>query len=396
MAGRIENDSRKSGSSTLIGRRRRRAAFALGLLACLALSAGAFSGAGSTGSEGSVSGTLVLAAQPSRGLGPNTLAGQRTIVGFGGTAIPRTLRKGVKNGRIGGVILFSDNLPSRSAARSLTARLQKLKRPKALRRYPLLVMTDQEGGLVKRLSGSPTVSAAEMGRRGPAFSRRQGRLTGRNLKNAGINVNFAPVVDVARPGGNIASTDRGFGSTVASVVRSALPFATAMEAAGTAATAKHFPGLGSVRLNTDDAVQRISLSKAALRKVDEAAYRPFVRAGIDMIMVGTAIYPAFGGKPAAFEKKIVTGELRRRLGYRGVTVTDALGTVAARAFGGPRRLSPAAARAGTDLMLFTDLRGALDGQDSLSDRLRSGKLEPTTFRRSVNRILRLRARLARR
>ncbi len=395
MADPIEKDTKGTGDGALIRGRRRRAAFTLGLLACLALGAGAFSGAGSNGSRGSVPAALVSAAQPSRGLGPNTLAGQRTVVGFGGTSIPRTLRKGVKNGRIGGVILFSDNLPSRSAARSLTARLQKLKRPKALRRYPLLVMTDQEGGLVKRLSGAPTVSAAEMGRRGPAFSRKQGRLTGRNLGNVGINVNFAPVVDVARPGGNIAATDRGFGSSVASVVRSALPFATAMEAAGTAATAKHFPGLGSVRLNTDDAVQRIGLSKAALRRVDQAAYRPLIRAGIDLVMVGTAIYPAFGRKPAAFEKKIVTGELRRRLGYRGVTVTDALGTVAARAFGGPRRLSPAAARAGMDLMLFTDLRGALDGQDSMSDRLGSGKLDPSAFRRSVDRILRLRARLAR-
>lgn len=384
------------GEESLIRRRRHRAAAGVGLLACLALTAGVLSGAGSGAGSDPGPASAVSATPPSRGLGPNTLAGQRTVVGFGGTSIPRKVRKGIANGRIGGVILFADNLPTRSAARSLTSRLRKLKRPKPMRRYPPLIMTDQEGGLVKRLSGAPTASAAEMGRRGPAFSRRQGRLTGRNLKNAGINVNLAPVVDVARPGGNIAATDRGFGSTVKTVVRSALPFSTAMEAAGVAATAKHFPGLGSVRLNTDDAVQRVGLSKSALRKVDEAAYRPFVRAGIDMVMVGTAIYPAFGDRPAAFEKKIVTGELRRRLGFRGVTVTDALGTVAALSFGGPRKLTPVAARAGMDLMLFTDFRAALEGQDSMSDRLRSGKLEPVAFRRSVDRILRLRARLARR
>jgi beta-N-acetylhexosaminidase len=354
------------------------------------------SGAGSGAGNRPEAGAVTVNSSPSRGLGPNTLAGQRTVVGFPGTSIPRAVRKGVANGRIGGVILFSDNLPDRRAARSLTRRLQALRRPKPLRRHPLLIMTDQEGGLVKRLSGAPSTSAAEMGRRGPAFSRKQGRLTGRNLRNAGINVNFAPVVDVARPGGNIAATGRGFGSTVNAVVRSALPFATAMEAAGAAATAKHFPGLGSVSLNTDDAVQKVRLSKAALRKVDEAAYRPFVSRGIDMVMVGTAIYPAFGGRPAAFEKKIVTGELRRRLGYRGVTVTDALGTVAARAFGGPRKLTPSAARAGMDLMLFTDVADALKGQDSIADRLRSGRLDRASFRASVDRILRLRARLARR
>lgn len=392
--------------------RRRRAALGTGLIACLALAAGLLSGAGASPggspggdpdgdpdgerSRGSTSAGVPLAAQPSAGLGANTLAGQRTVVGFPGTSIPRAVRRGIGNGRIGGVILFEDNIPSRAAVQGLTRRLQGIRRPNGLRSYPFLIMTDQEGGLVKRLSGAPTASAAEMGRRGPAFARRQGRLTGRNLRNVGINVNLAPVIDVARPGGNIAATDRGFGSTVRGVVRTAIPFATALEANGAAATAKHFPGLGSVRLNTDDAVQRVRLSRAALRKADEATYRPFIRSGGDMVMVGTAIYPAFSGKPAAFEKRIVTGELRRRLGFRGVTITDALDTVAARAFGAPRELTPAAARAGMDLMLFTDYGDALKGQDSMADRIRSEKLDPAAFQRSVNRILRLRARLARR
>jgi beta-N-acetylhexosaminidase len=166
-----------------------------------------------------------------------------------------------------------------------------------------------------------------------------------------------------------------------------------MRAGGAAATAKHFPGLGAVRLNTDDAVQRINLSRGALRKVDEAVYPSFIRAGGQLVMVGTAIYPAFGRNPAAFNRRIVTGELRRRLGFRGVTITDALGTVAARAYGGPRKLTPAAARAGMDLMLFSDIAEALDGQDSMTDRLRSGRLGRAAFRASVDRILRLRASL---
>jgi beta-N-acetylhexosaminidase len=384
--------------------RRLRAAVATGLVACLALSAGLLSGAGSSSGDspdggrpaGFAAAGTSFERRPSTGLGPAVLAGQRTIVGFVGTSIPRAVKRGIRQGRIGGVILFEDNIPSRSVVRSMTRRLQGIRRPRRLRQYPLFIMTDQEGGLVKRLSGAPNASAAEIGRRGPAFARRQGRLTGRNLRNVGINVNLAPVLDVARPGGNIAATDRGFGSTVRGVVRTAIPFATAMERNGVAATAKHFPGLGYVRLNTDDAVQRIRLSKAALRKVDEATYPTFIRSGGDMVMVGTAIYPAFSGKPAAFEKRIVTGELRNRLGFRGVTITDALGTVAARAFGGPRRLTPTAARAGMDLMLFTDSRDALRGQDSMADRVRSGKLDRAAFRRSVDRVLRLRARLARR
>ena len=170
----------------------------------------------------------------------------------------------------------------------------------------------------------------------------------------GVNVDLAPVLDVALPGGTIAETDRGFGSTAAEVAATAVPFAAALQGGGVAATGKHFPGLGSARLNTDDAVQRIGLSKSTLREVDEAPYRRFVETGGDMVMLSTAIYPALSASPAAFSRTIATGELRERLGFKGVSITDALDTVAVRAFGGPAEVAIAAARAGTDLLLYTD------------------------------------------
>lgn len=335
------------------------------------------------------------AVSPSEGLSPGQLAGQRMVAGFEGSSLPGRLRKAIRQGRIGGVILFADNLPSRRAAGRLTRLIQAIPRPRPLRRFPLLVMTDQEGGLVKRLQGAPRASAAEMGRRGPAYSRRQGILTGRNLRNVGINMDLAPVLDVARPGGDIFATDRAFGTTVVRVERTAVPFAVGIESVGVASTAKHFPGLGKIRVNTDFAVQRVDSSRAALRRVDEAPYRPFAEAGGDAVMVGTAIYPAFGGRPAAFNARIVKGELRGRIGFRGVTITDALGTVAATAFGGPKKTSLAAARAGMDLLLFGDTEFPLRGQDALRDRLVAGRLDREAFRESVDRILELRKRLGR-
>lgn len=331
----------------------------------------------------------------SEGLSPGQLAGQRMVAGFEGRSLPGRLRKAIRQGRIGGVILFADNLPSRRAAGRLTRLIQAIPRPRPLRRFPLLVMTDQEGGLVKRLQGAPRASAAEMGRKGSAYSRRQGVLTGRNLRNVGINMDLAPVLDVARPGGDIFATDRAFGTTVGRVERTAVPFAVGIESVGVASTAKHFPGLGKIRVNTDFAVQRVDSSRAALRRVDEAPYRPFAEAGGDAVMVGTAIYPAFGGRPAAFNARIVKGELRGRIGFRGVTITDALGTVAATAFGGPKKTSLAAARAGMDLLLFGDTEFPLRGQDALRDRLVAGRLDREAFRQSVDRILELRKRLGR-
>jgi len=321
------------------------------------------------------------------------LAGQRIVLGFASPQPPPAVERLVRSGRVAGIVLFSQNLPDRGSGRRLIRRLQSLPRPRGLR-DPLLVMTDQEGGLVKRIGGAPSVSARAMGSRGPRFSREQGRRTAANLRGIGVNVDLAPVLDVARPGGTIAATDRGFGSTAARVSATAVAFAEGLRAGGVAATGKHFPGMGSARLNTDDAVQRIGLSQQTLRDVDEAVYLPFVAAGGDLVMLSTAIYPALSPKPAAFSPAIVRGELRSRLGFEGVTITDALDTVAVRAFGSTAKVAQAAASAGADLLLYTDPGEAAQAQRALLQALRSGKLSRSRFEESTGRVLRLRHELA--
>jgi beta-N-acetylhexosaminidase len=322
-------------------------------------------------------------------LTPEQLAGQRLVVGFPGTEPPAAVRAMVREGRIAGVILFAENFPSREAGRRAIAELQAIRRPAGLR-DPLLTMIDQEGGLVKRIGGAPSVSAEQIGARGAAFAREQGARTAANLRDVGVNVDLAPVLDVARPGSDTEETERGFGSSAAAVSATAIPFAEALQEGGVAATAKHFPGLGSARLNTDFAVQRVPLSKATLRAVDEAPYRRFVEIGGEMVMIGSAIYPALSPKPAAFSRPIATGELRGRLGFEGVSITDALGSVAVADFGGPAKAGIAAARAGTDILLFTDYQSGARAGDALLRGLRSGALRRADFEASAGRVLRLR------
>jgi beta-N-acetylhexosaminidase len=321
------------------------------------------------------------------------LAGERILTGVSGTGVSPALEAAIRQGRVAGVVLFADNFPTRAAGRRLIGRLQAIRRPPALR-DPLLVMIDQEGGLVKRVDGAPSASAAQMGARGPAFSGAQGRRTAANLRDLGVNVDLAPVLDVARPGGTIAESERGFGASPERVGATAVPFAAGLQHGGVAATAKHFPGLGAAPQNTDFAVQRIGLSKRVLREVDEAPYRAFVAAGGELVMLSTAIYPALSPDPAAFSRPIATGELRTRLGFEGVSVTDALDTVAVRAFGGPAKSGVAAARAGSDLLLFTDLPAAEQAWRALVARLRDGALDRGDFQRSAQRVLDLRAELA--
>lgn len=321
------------------------------------------------------------------------LAGQRIVIGFAGAEAPAAAVRMIREGGVAGAIFFADNLPSRAAGRRLVRRLQAIPRPAGLR-DPLLVMVDQEGGLVKRIDGAPSASAQQIGIRGAAFSRRQGRATAANLDDVGVNVDLTPVLDVARAGGTIAETDRGFGSTAAQVAATAVPFAAGLQDGGVAATAKHFPGLGAAAENTDFTVQRIDLSKRVLRAVDEAPYRRFVALGGAMVMLSTAIYPTFSPEPAAFARPIATGELRSRLGFEGVSITDALESVAVRSFGGPEAAGLAAARAGTDLLLFTDYRAGRRAGRALLRALRAGSLDRAFSEDSVGRVLRLRHRLS--
>ncbi len=341
--------------------------------------------------DGSYSGvrSTVARSPTAKGLSAGEMAGTRVASGFPGTHITPTLRRSIRLGRIGGVILFSRNIAGRSEVRRLIHNLQTIPRPAGLRGR-LLVMVDQEGGLVKRLGGAPSASAETMGAKGRAYSKLQGRLTGRSLRNAGFNVDLAPVVDVGRPGGNIEDTDRAFGSTSVRVRTTAIPFAREMQKAGVSATAKHFPGLGAVKINTDDAAQKIRLSKDKIRRVDEGPFRAFAEAGGDVVMVNTAIYPAFSGKPAAFSRKIATHELRGMAGFKGVSITDDLLAAAALAYGGPPKSSVDTARAGVDIALFSELGSALDAQRAMRRKLVSGGFGRPAFVRSVNRVLALR------
>jgi beta-N-acetylhexosaminidase len=334
---------------------------------------------------------------PGAQLGDAQLVGQRLVSGFEGQAPPRALVRRIRAGRIAGVILFSDNFDSRAGAKRLIARLQSIPRPPGLRN-PLLVMIDQEGGLVKRLPGPPTLSAHEMGAAGKATCRRQGAATGRTLGRTGVNVDLAPVLDVARPGSAIGDEQRAFGQTPGQVSGCGGAFAAALERAGVAPTAKHFPGLGAARINTDAAVQRIDLGRTTLRRIDERAFARFVGSGgaERLVMLSSAVYTAFSERPASLTRALASQELRRRLGFDGVAITDALETASTAAFGGPVRAAREAAAAGADLLLFTDLATAADAANALRADLRSaGRSARERFEASVSRVLDLRRELGR-
>ena len=338
---------------------------------------------------------LLVAVAPSTaaGLTPAQLAGQRVVYGFPGTTPPAQLEDRIRRGEAGAVLLLGGNIAGLEGARALIDRLQSIRRPAGLR-APLLVMVDQEGGLVRRLPGPPARRPVEIGAAGPASARAAGLAAGRLLRGVGANVDLAPVADVARPGSALARDGRLFGTSAPAVAGAAVAFSEGLAAAGVAATAKHFPGLGAAQETTDAAPVRIALPARELRSVDMAPFAALVRRDVPLVMLGTAVYPALDpGTPAALSRAIATGELRGRLGFRGVSVTDALDTPALAPVGGPGAVAVRAAGAGSDLVMYTGLANGAAAAGALRGEIASDPAARAAAEESVARVLALRERL---
>lgn len=321
--------------------------------------------------------------------GPAELAGQRTVVGFSGTAAPAPLLRQIERGHVAGVILFSRNIRSRAQVRALVRRLQAA-RPRGA--PPLIVSIDQEGGLVKRLAGAPSRSAAQLGRTGDhGLARREGRATARNLRGVGVNVNLAPVLDVGRRGGSMRSLGRSYGGRPGRVARIGGAFAAGLRRGGVAPAGKHFPGLGAARGDQDQVVNTIRLSRERLRGVDELPYRR-LGSGLPLVMVGSAIYPALHpGRPALFSPRIATRELRRVAGFRGVSISDDLEVPSMRSYGSAAHRARACARAGVDVLLFAQSHAAgAAGRRAVARAIASGRLNRAASERSAARVNALR------
>ena len=190
-------------------------------------------------------------------------------------------------------------------------------------------MTDQEGGLVRRLPGDPVLRKSRSGRRpGPAAqAKAAGTGAGQNWCRAGLNVNLAPVLDVYRtPGDFDDQFQRSYTINPHTVADLGAEFVPAQQAKGVAATAKHFPGLGTATSaqNTDQRPVTLTVPLTALRTIDEYPYQAAIAAGVKLVLVSWAIYPALDpARLAGLSLTIVGGELRQRLGFTGVTITDA-------------------------------------------------------------------------
>jgi beta-N-acetylhexosaminidase len=342
---------------------------------------------------GALGGPALTSSAATPALTQRQAVGQHMIFAYDGLQPPPALRRRIARGEAAGVILFTRNVRSAGQVRAAMRSLQAIRRPPGLR-APLIVMVDQEGGPVRRIPGAPERAAADVASAEQARS--DGRAAARTLRGAGANMDLAPVADVGRPGAALTRERRTYGRSSTDVGRRASAFAGGLRAGGVRATAKHFPGFGAAAVNTDNAPQRIGLPLDTLRDVDGAPFARLIAAGVDAVMVSTAVYPALDERPAAFSRQWVTGELRERLGFRGVSMTDDLGTPAVAAFGTNRRRAVLAVQAGIDLPLFSaTYRAGAQAAEGLLAAAADGSLDAGALQAGARRVLALRARIPR-
>jgi beta-N-acetylhexosaminidase len=251
--------------------------------------------------------------------------GQLIMFEFLDDQITPTIAAQIKQFHVGGAILYKWNVTDAAGVRQLDRDMQ------AQAKIPLLIATDQEGGLVDRLAFIQGYhpSAEEMGARNdPNYVRQRGAEDGRELASLGINMNLAPVVDVQNiPDGQSVMGSRMFGWTPDKVTSMAGAYLNGLQQDHQVVGAlKHFPGLGSVPGDPHQGVVTLNRSVADMQKIDWAPYRALFAMGqVQCVMTTHLDVPAIDpGIPTTLSYKVTTGALRDTLGFQGVIITDGI------------------------------------------------------------------------
>ncbi len=276
--------------------------------------------------------------------------GQLLFCGFEGTAVPDDLAALVSDGRIGGVILFARNIESPTQLRALTRDLHRL----APEGAPLLIAIDQEGGRVQRLR-SPWTEWPPMRKLGDLddenLTAEFATALARELIDFGIGLDFAPCIDVDTNPENPIIGDRSFGREPGVVARHAARFTRALQQAGVAACAKHFPGHGDTSTDSHLVLPRLDHDLERLREIELPPFRAAIDAGVASIMTAHILFPALDADRPATLSPDVMRILRRDLGYDGVVFSDDLEMKAVADHFSPTRLVDESLSAGVDSVL---------------------------------------------
>lgn len=319
--------------------------------------------------------------------------GQLFIVGFEGSEPSETLKDLIQTHRVGGVILLGRNILDPLQLLRLTTAIQESSgglKP-APTNLPLFIAVDQEGGRVSRLKAPFTQfpSPATLGETGlPKLVYAVGAAIGRELQAVGINVNFAPVLDVNINPQNPVIGDRAFGSNPDIVGKLGVASFQGLKDQRIISGGKHFPGHGDTALDSHKALPVVDQSRERLEGVELRPFAEAIKAGIPALMTAHVLYPALDPLyPATLSKAILTDLLRGELAFQGLIISDDLEMEAIASYYGIGEAAVRFLQAGGDLLLICHrFHRQLEAMDAVKRAVEEGRLSEERIDTSLARI----------
>lgn len=252
---------------------------------------------------------------------PEEKIGQLLVVGYPSR---EEAEKAIRDHKVGGFVLFRRNFETFDDLFEITRELKEQNRENPL---PLWIALDEEGGTVSRLPAgkTPIPGARKVGSFDDVeLTRSTGRVIGREMAAAGANLDFAPVVDIVDNPENEFMLKRSYGSTAEMVSRHGAAFLEGLNEAGIRGCAKHFPGHGATSVDSHKGMPVIHSTLEEWLQKDAVPFQQMIDSGVDMIMVGHLAYPNIdpSGLPASMSAVFLQDQLRDRMGYQGLIITD--------------------------------------------------------------------------
>ena len=316
--------------------------------------------------------------------------GQMIIISYRSPSLDSTLKKAVEEVKPGGIILFAENMSSYDGT------IKFIKDVKSLSSIPMFISIDEEGGRVQRLINVKGVSISNVpnmlsvGEKNDLdLTYNVGKLIAEELRVFGINMDFAPDIDVLTNPDNTVIGNRSFGSDKELVAKHGISLAKGLEDNGVIAVYKHFPGHGNTAVDSHYSLPVLDLTKEALEEVDVYPFKEAIKNNASVIMIGHLAVPYLTDNkdPASLSKTLITGYLKNNLGYKGLVITDALDMGALTNYYSANEICGKAVEAGVDILLApSSSRVCLK---SVQDAIKNGKITEEQIDESVKKILKL-------
>ncbi|WP_036262553.1 glycoside hydrolase family 3 N-terminal domain-containing protein [Methylocapsa aurea] len=293
--------------------------------------------------------------------------------------------------RPAGVILYKSNfrhdLPYEAWLESHARLVEEIRA--ATGRPRMFIAIDHEGGRVCRTP--PPITRFSYAARWAEQAADVGRAMGRELAALGVNLNFAPVLDIHTNPNNPVIGERAFGTTAEAVIAAALPFIQAMESEKVMACGKHFPGHGDTSIDSHLGLPSLGVDADALRARELRPFAAAIEAGVSMLMTSHILFPAIDpNAPVTLSRRFGTEILRTEMGFAGVVVSDDIGMGAMKGFFDAPEAAASFLAAGSDMLMvcahFTDSGRARNFAEAIVRALDEGRLDAAELARSRARI----------